>query len=746
MLCSVFILLIMSNVAQKRPYASIAAEETQKQLCTEKEVDKAFSVSERMLPYEKRLCIETLNKLKKHPCAFAFLQPVDPVYFNIPDYFDVIKHPMDLSAIEKKLNTYKSKAEFISDIQLMLDNCYTYNNQTDPVCEQARELEKILKKQIVKLHTPHSNSKKAPVKRSTPKVALPMPEIEHKHCESVIKEFKKPKYAQMTWVFEKPVDARAWGVSDYYDIIKQPMDMATIEKKFKSAEYTGEGQLYDDYKLMFRNCYTYNPPHNEVHLLGKKFEETFDKHWSKLLGKQTNHNPENLRMTQDLLVTPPVTQDEPFSENTKALHSLNGSLNIIPDSVQMFSSPCVDLPIAVSMQGSVSTATFQPATSIHESLFSTIHTPVLASDLTHEHIIAPIPTSSFTQNEEMLYDSNQNLPSSLVHQPGSSTSPTPTQTSIPAPIQSNDGRNVLRIKLNVKNPEEDTSKAVPTKTVVRMPGLALSKNPPIAAPLSKLALDPLPLSPKMDKKEQRSNVVLQNQEKWLAEAKQHALQQQQSSIHQTVKNKASLSSKTIKKTISGPINKNSNIPNSANRGPSVSNSPEPPKTPMFDIGDLYNKINDEKRLRQQQMREEKERFEREDRLRREKERQRYDEQLARKREFLKKMLKKKEADRIQRIEALDERIVDISAQKMSSHTFESTILSKDLDWRELNNWQRETVDYRHIPVPAFVRRSNVNLQELRSKLLNKSVRLKNFKKQAENPYQALNHDSDMDVE
>ncbi|KAG1520528.1 hypothetical protein G6F52_007576 [Rhizopus delemar] len=89
------------------------------------------------------------------------------------------------------------------------------------------------------------------------------------------------------------------------------------------------------------------------------------------------------------------------------------------------------------------------------------------------------------------------------------------------------------------------------------------------------------------------------------------------------------------------------------------------------------------------------------------------------------MMKKREKDSSQRIQALNKRVVDISAQKMSSHTFELNVLCKDLDWRELNSWQRETVDYRHIPVPAFVRRSHINLQELRSKLLSKSVRLKN---------------------
>lgn len=124
------------------------------------------------------------------------------------------------------------------------------------------------------------------VKRPAAKAFSSLPENEHKNCLSVIKEFKKAKYGEFNWIFAKPVDANAWGALDYYEIIKQPMDMTTIEKKFNNSEYTSEDQFYNDYKLMFGNCYIYNPPHNDIHLLGKKFEEAFEKHWSKLHDKQ----------------------------------------------------------------------------------------------------------------------------------------------------------------------------------------------------------------------------------------------------------------------------------------------------------------------------------------------------------------------------------------------------------------------------------------------------------------------------
>jgi hypothetical protein len=134
--------------------------------------------------------------------------------------------------------------------------------------------------------------------KQPPTVTTLLSESEDKHCASVIKEFKKPKYAHLTWPFERPVDAAAWGATDYYDIIQHPMDMSTIENRFKNAEYTSEDQFYDDYKLMFSNCYKYNPPHHEVHLLGKKFEEAFDKHWNKIHDKPKERAVKKQRVDQ----------------------------------------------------------------------------------------------------------------------------------------------------------------------------------------------------------------------------------------------------------------------------------------------------------------------------------------------------------------------------------------------------------------------------------------------------------------
>lgn len=92
--------------------------------------------------------------------------------------------------------------------------------------------------------------------------------------------------------------------------------------------------------------------------------------------------------------------------------------------------------------------------------------------------------------------------------------------------------------------------------------------------------------------------------------------------------------------------------------------------------------------------------------------------------------------------------IDISKQKMMFAKFESSFLARDQDWREIYTWQRDTNDYRHIPVPGFVKRAPIKIPELRKRLLSKCVRLENSKSNDHSP-EAINGDgelSDMDVD
>ncbi|KAG4430268.1 hypothetical protein IFR05_014247 [Cadophora sp. M221] len=68
-----------------------------------------------------------------------------------PDYYNVIKHPMDLGTMTKKLKTltYKSKKEFVDDLDLIWSNCLKYNGDIQhPLRRNANSMRKEAEKLV----------------------------------------------------------------------------------------------------------------------------------------------------------------------------------------------------------------------------------------------------------------------------------------------------------------------------------------------------------------------------------------------------------------------------------------------------------------------------------------------------------------------------------------------------------------------------------------------------------------------
>ncbi|CAJ2678245.1 unnamed protein product [Trifolium pratense] len=74
-------------------------------------------------------CGVILNKLMKNKIAWIFNTPVNATALGLHDYFDIIKHPMDLGSVREKLvkNDYATPADFASDVRLTFNNALTYN-------------------------------------------------------------------------------------------------------------------------------------------------------------------------------------------------------------------------------------------------------------------------------------------------------------------------------------------------------------------------------------------------------------------------------------------------------------------------------------------------------------------------------------------------------------------------------------------------------------------------------------------
>jgi len=78
------------------------------------------------------------------------------------------------------------------------------------------------------------------------------------------------------WPFYKPVDAKTLGLVDYYDIIKKPMDFGTVKKKMDQRLYQNVNDFASDVRLIFSNCYKYNPRDHDVVQMARKLQGHFD--------------------------------------------------------------------------------------------------------------------------------------------------------------------------------------------------------------------------------------------------------------------------------------------------------------------------------------------------------------------------------------------------------------------------------------------------------------------------------------
>jgi len=83
-----------------------------------------------------------LSQLVNMKTAWPFLRPV--TIEEAPSYFDVIKKPMDLGTMQKKLNDglYATKEEFEADFKLIISNCKKFNDSDTIYVKLANALEK----------------------------------------------------------------------------------------------------------------------------------------------------------------------------------------------------------------------------------------------------------------------------------------------------------------------------------------------------------------------------------------------------------------------------------------------------------------------------------------------------------------------------------------------------------------------------------------------------------------------------
>ncbi|KAJ2425327.1 hypothetical protein GGF41_002461, partial [Coemansia sp. RSA 2531] len=294
---------------------------------------------------QHKYCTAMVRALKKHRDAGPFLKPVDIVALNIPDYPTIVKTPMDLSTIERKLKMrhYVDTQAFTDDMRLMINNCYMYNGRESVIGNMAANIEVMFDSQLKKMpagidtalaehnrrefesgsRTPGSVAR--PKRDAHPPPSRDMPNLQRKKsrtadpqmrfCLNITKEFMKKANFNIAYPFLEPVDPVAMNCPDYFTIIKDPMDLTTIKTRLERDEYMSPLQFESDMRLMLRNCYAYNPPGHPVHEAGRALEAMFDSKWTELPSVRASQSPLSYSGGAAIAHSPPVGGEDEFDKH-----------------------------------------------------------------------------------------------------------------------------------------------------------------------------------------------------------------------------------------------------------------------------------------------------------------------------------------------------------------------------------------------------------------------------------------------
>ncbi|CAL9729249.1 bromodomain-containing factor 1 [Monosporozyma unispora] len=278
--------------------------------------------------HQKKHALMAIKAVKRLKDAKPFLLPVDTIALNIPFYYNYITKPMDLSTIERKLtlNAYETPEQIMDDFDQMVKNSVRFNGPTSVISQMARNIQAAFEKHMLNMPAKdainfdtviHPNGRggkkgkknkidsdqpviirRAPTHNGRPKRQIHPPKSKDiypyenkkpkskklqqamKFCSSVVKELMSKKYSSFNYPFLEPVDPVAMNLPTYNDYVKTPMDLGTIQEKLSNWEYQSMEEFENDIKLVFNNCYVFNPDGTIVNMMGHRLEEVFNSKWA----------------------------------------------------------------------------------------------------------------------------------------------------------------------------------------------------------------------------------------------------------------------------------------------------------------------------------------------------------------------------------------------------------------------------------------------------------------------------------
>ena len=229
--------------------------------------------------HQAKYASTSIRNIKRLKDAKPFINPVDPIALNIPQYYHFIRRPMSISVIEQKLQkgVYSDVEQFFDDFKVMIDNAIKFNGEKSVMANLANNLLQTFTKHM---HNMPLKEVTKPVKKAEPKssVSLPTAHVDLSNddtsmassigsrsrrqvhppkskdiytgespkarpkpkdknilqdlafAKQVMKDLTSKKHQDINFPFLEPVDYVGLNIPHYLDFVKTPMDLGQFKR------------------------------------------------------------------------------------------------------------------------------------------------------------------------------------------------------------------------------------------------------------------------------------------------------------------------------------------------------------------------------------------------------------------------------------------------------------------------------------------------------------------------------------
>ncbi|KAK0416026.1 hypothetical protein QR680_012256 [Steinernema hermaphroditum] len=227
---------------------------------------------------------DIVNEMKLLDGADYFIKAVNPKI--VPDYHTIIKKEIHLTMIRDRINAngYELRKEFLEDVRLMYDNSRLYNGDQSLITDAAKKMFELATKRVAEHDEKLMELEKSinPLLDENDLVGFSF------ILDKIVQDCRNiPK----SFAFHQPVDARK--IARYYDVIKNPIDLSTIEANIKNHKYKTMKAFRDEFQLMWDNCMLFNGSgiySNKAQEILNMAEAKLKQHYAELSELEANMN------------------------------------------------------------------------------------------------------------------------------------------------------------------------------------------------------------------------------------------------------------------------------------------------------------------------------------------------------------------------------------------------------------------------------------------------------------------------